>query len=344
MFWFITIGLILLINTSFGCTPPSFSSLSVESNFNVYRFLGFWYEIDFYRTGFSPANLLTDFIQLFQLENDVTKHLLVFSKGKQSVTKNCISLTTKSFYADNGAKMRVEKDDVNSATIVNQPLYVLKTDYDHYALVYRCLTPNYDLNQPCQQRELELYSRKPNLERKYLVPLERYIRNSYHDLVARLEPVIMELERAENLLVISHQAVARCILAYFLDKDPDCLPYIKVPLHTVIKLTPTAYGCMIEYIPLSVEAVNTHRSKPKNCDPNRPVAEALNEFHVSCLEAKPGPTTCQIIYQNAGTTIETTDAKGNRLQRMDSTFGDVSVNKDLSLSHDGKIQQSSTPN
>ncbi|CAF4209066.1 unnamed protein product [Rotaria sp. Silwood2] len=167
---------------------------------------------------------------------------------------------------------------------------------------------------------------------------------SYHDLVARLEPVIMELERAENLLVISHQAVARCILAYFLDKDPDCLPYIKVPLHTVIKLTPTAYGCMIEYIPLSVEAVNTHRSKPKNCDPNRPVAEALNEFHVSCLEAKPGPTTCQIIYQNAGTTIETTDAKGNRLQRMDSTFGDVSVNKDLSLSHDGKIQQSSTPN
>ncbi|CAF2634680.1 unnamed protein product [Rotaria sp. Silwood2] len=177
MFWFITIGLILLINTSFGCTPPSFSSLSVESNFNVYRFLGFWYEIDFYRTGFSPANLLTDFIQLFQLENDVTKHLLVFSKGKQSVTKNCISLTTKSFYADNGAKMRVEKDDVNSATIVNQPLYVLKTDYDHYALVYRCLTPNYDLNQPCQQRELELYSRKPNLERKYLVPLERYIRN-----------------------------------------------------------------------------------------------------------------------------------------------------------------------
>ena len=29
----------------------------------------------------------------------------------------------------------------------------------------------------------------------------------------------MELERAENVLVICHQAVARCILAYFLDKD-----------------------------------------------------------------------------------------------------------------------------
>lgn len=29
----------------------------------------------------------------------------------------------------------------------------------------------------------------------------------------------MELERAENVLVICHQAVARCILGYFLDKQ-----------------------------------------------------------------------------------------------------------------------------
>lgn len=34
----------------------------------------------------------------------------------------------------------------------------------------------------------------------------------------RLEPVIMELERQGNILVISHQAVMRCLLAYFLDK------------------------------------------------------------------------------------------------------------------------------
>jgi 6-phosphofructo-2-kinase/fructose-2,6-biphosphatase 2 len=47
----------------------------------------------------------------------------------------------------------------------------------------------------------------------------RYPRGeSYEDLVARLEPVIMELERQENVLVIGHQAVIRCLLAYFLDK------------------------------------------------------------------------------------------------------------------------------
>uniref|UniRef100_A0A4W3K9N8 6-phosphofructo-2-kinase/fructose-2,6-biphosphatase 4b n=1 Tax=Callorhinchus milii TaxID=7868 RepID=A0A4W3K9N8_CALMI len=86
---------------------------------------------------------------------------------------------------------------------------------------------------------------------------------SYEDLVQRLEPVIMELERQENVLVICHQAVMRCLLAYFLDKTAEELPYLKCPLHTVLKLTPVAYGCKVESIFLNVEAVNTHREKPE---------------------------------------------------------------------------------
>ncbi|XP_019766645.2 6-phosphofructo-2-kinase/fructose-2,6-bisphosphatase isoform X2 [Dendroctonus ponderosae] len=92
----------------------------------------------------------------------------------------------------------------------------------------------------------------------------RYPRGeSYEDLVARLEPVIMELERQGNVLVVSHQAVLRCLLAYFLDKSADELPYLKVPLHTIMKLTPVAYGCRVEHITLPIGAVDTHRSKPK---------------------------------------------------------------------------------
>ncbi|XP_049616994.1 6-phosphofructo-2-kinase/fructose-2,6-bisphosphatase 3 isoform X1 [Syngnathus scovelli] len=86
---------------------------------------------------------------------------------------------------------------------------------------------------------------------------------SYQDLVQRVEPVIMELERQENVLVICHQAVMRCLLAYFLDKSADEMPYLKCPLHTVLKLTPVAYGCKIESISLNVEAVNTHRDRPE---------------------------------------------------------------------------------
>ncbi|KAF3854129.1 hypothetical protein F7725_022184 [Dissostichus mawsoni] len=85
---------------------------------------------------------------------------------------------------------------------------------------------------------------------------------SYQDLVQRLEPVIMELERQGNVLVICHQAVMRCLLAYFLDKSAEDLPYMKCPLHTILKLTPVAYGCKVEMFYLNVEAVNTHRDRP----------------------------------------------------------------------------------
>ncbi|KAI8895770.1 histidine phosphatase superfamily [Globomyces pollinis-pini] len=87
---------------------------------------------------------------------------------------------------------------------------------------------------------------------------------SYRDLVHRLEPVILELERhhdPEPIYIIGHQAVVRAIYAYFHGIDHDELPYIKIPLHTIIKLTPKAYGCLEERIKVDVPAVDTFREK-----------------------------------------------------------------------------------
>jgi len=42
------------------------------------------------------------------------------------------------------------------------------------------------------------------------------------DVVSRLEPVIMELERQQNVLVVCNQAISRCLLAYFLNYDTGC--------------------------------------------------------------------------------------------------------------------------
>ncbi|XP_015197670.1 6-phosphofructo-2-kinase/fructose-2,6-bisphosphatase 2 isoform X2 [Lepisosteus oculatus] len=98
---------------------------------------------------------------------------------------------------------------------------------------------------------------------------------SYQDLVQRLEPVIMELERQGNVMVICHQAVMRCLLAYFLDKSADDLPYLRCPLHTVLKLSPVAYGCKVEMFYLNVEAVNTHREKPLDKIQKNPAAVLL---------------------------------------------------------------------
>lgn len=53
----------------------------------------------------------------------------------------------------------------------------------------------------------------------------------------------MDLERQGNILIIGHQAILRCIYAYFMNYNQEDLPYIKIPLHTVIELSPRAYVC-----------------------------------------------------------------------------------------------------
>jgi broad specificity phosphatase PhoE len=72
----------------------------------------------------------------------------------------------------------------------------------------------------------------------------RYPRGeSYVDVIQRLEPVILELERQrEPVLVIGHQAVLRMLYAYFMDKRPEDVVKMDVPIHTVIELTPGPYA------------------------------------------------------------------------------------------------------
>jgi broad specificity phosphatase PhoE/predicted kinase len=73
----------------------------------------------------------------------------------------------------------------------------------------------------------------------------RYPRGeSYQDVIQRLEPVIFELERERApVLVIGHQAVLRALYAYMMDRPPHECPFVSIPLHTVLELEPTAYGC-----------------------------------------------------------------------------------------------------
>lgn len=86
---------------------------------------------------------------------------------------------------------------------------------------------------------------------------------SYKDVVERLEPMLVELEGEENVLIVSHQAVCRCLLAFFksipYSSLPKELPYLEVPLHTVLKVTPLVNGCQIETFHLGPDAVNTHQ-------------------------------------------------------------------------------------
>jgi broad specificity phosphatase PhoE len=58
----------------------------------------------------------------------------------------------------------------------------------------------------------------------------RYPRGeSYNDVIARLEPIIFELERTKGpILIIAHQAIQRCLYAYLMDREPAEVPFIPV--------------------------------------------------------------------------------------------------------------------
>jgi len=73
----------------------------------------------------------------------------------------------------------------------------------------------------------------------------RYPRSeSYHDLVVRLESIIMELERDPcNILVIADASVIRCIYAYYIEATPFIIPSLILDASELIQLQPEAYGC-----------------------------------------------------------------------------------------------------
>lgn len=84
----------------------------------------------------------------------------------------------------------------------------------------------------------------------------RYPRGeSYEDVIQRLEPVIIELERQRRpVLVIAHNAVLRALYAYLTERPPELCPHLDMPLHTVIELVPKAYGNQEHRFALPVDA------------------------------------------------------------------------------------------
>merc|ERR1712070_1279463 len=75
---------------------------------------------------------------------------------------------------------------------------------------------------------------------------------SYVDVIHRLGPVILELERSHSsLLVISHLAVQRCIFGYFATTKMDDIPHLDLEMHTLFELTPSPHGTHVNRINLA---------------------------------------------------------------------------------------------
>ncbi|KAG9313554.1 bifunctional 6-phosphofructo-2-kinase fructose-2,6-bisphosphate 2-phosphatase [Chiua virens] len=66
---------------------------------------------------------------------------------------------------------------------------------------------------------------------------------SYHDLSVRLEPVLIELEREkEDLLIIGHSSVIRCLLSYLIGLPASEIPAIEIARGDLLEVMPTSYG------------------------------------------------------------------------------------------------------
>ena len=73
----------------------------------------------------------------------------------------------------------------------------------------------------------------------------RYPRGeSYLDVIARLEPIVIEMERhREPLLIVGHQGILRIIYGFYMGLSRAETPYVSIPLNVVVQLTPSPFEC-----------------------------------------------------------------------------------------------------
>ncbi|KAG0230685.1 hypothetical protein BGW42_000803 [Actinomortierella wolfii] len=70
---------------------------------------------------------------------------------------------------------------------------------------------------------------------------------SYVDVIQRLNPLIVELERIKSsLLIVTHRVVLRILLSYLMDIDRGQMPEMEVQLHTVYRVEPRPHGTILK--------------------------------------------------------------------------------------------------
>ena len=72
---------------------------------------------------------------------------------------------------------------------------------------------------------------------------------SYIDCCQRIIKLLERMETStENLLIVAHQAILRCVVTYFLKGDMQKLPHVKIPQHCLIRVTYSLGENIIDYV------------------------------------------------------------------------------------------------
>lgn len=87
---------------------------------------------------------------------------------------------------------------------------------------------------------------------------------SYEDVRARLEPIVVEVERHScPVLVVAHLSSLRPLYAYFAGLPPEQSPHIDVPQHTVLQFVSSNYGWTETRIPLGAPPRTASEESPQ---------------------------------------------------------------------------------
>jgi len=66
----------------------------------------------------------------------------------------------------------------------------------------------------------------------------------------------VELEHRDNVLVVAHQAMLRCVFGYILSKPMESVPFVKIPQHAIMQVTFEGEdNVVVDFIRLPVDHV-----------------------------------------------------------------------------------------
>ncbi|KAH8701252.1 6-phosphofructo-2-kinase/fructose-2,6-bisphosphatase-like protein [Phaeosphaeriaceae sp. PMI808] len=121
----------------------------------------------------------------------------------------------------------------------------------------------------------------------------RYPRaESYHDLAVRMEPIILELEREENdLLIIAHESVLRVLYGYLMACNAADIPKLQFPRDEIIEIIPSSYNNVAKRIKIPGLPDSMVPGSPEDIQLPVPPSGAVSPLNVGTPQAGSGTAT-----------------------------------------------------
>lgn len=133
---------------------------------------------------------------------------------------------------------------------------------------------------------------------------------SYHDLAVRLEPVILELEREQNdLLIIAHESVLRVLYGYLMACNAADIPALSFPRNEIIEIIPASYNNEATRIPIPGVETSIIPSSPEDIKIPVPPSGTITPMGINSTGTSSSRMTNGSPHNGLGTPAEPIDGQ-----------------------------------